>query len=181
VFLARVFRAPAAGTAFAAALVVAVAVPTARQSIAFDRLMATTDTRVLAAQWIEEHRPDGASVYQTGMEYGHVQPRPRERYDVSGFNIRLRQFATTGATEYREPDLVVVLDSPLAIFSEVPERLGPVLDDDYVQRAEFRPWPRDRRPAKDLYEQQDAFYVPFADPGVVARPGPDIRIFERRR
>jgi len=30
-----------------------------------------------------------------------------------------------------------------------------------------------------VYDQQDAFYVPFANFASVSRPGPDIQIYER--
>jgi hypothetical protein len=31
-----------------------------------------------------------------------------------------------------------------------------------------------------VYDQQDAFYVPFAGFDAIRRPGPDVHIFERR-
>ncbi|MEW6749829.1 MAG: glycosyltransferase family 39 protein [Candidatus Latescibacterota bacterium] len=54
---------------------VALAAPTALASASFDRVMARTDTRVLAAQWLEETVPDGAVIAMCGSDYGYPQVR----------------------------------------------------------------------------------------------------------
>ena len=52
------------------------AAPVTAASIAHDRLLARTDTRVLAAAWIETHAEAGSRVALTGSSYGHPQLRP---------------------------------------------------------------------------------------------------------
>jgi len=42
-------------------------------SIQSDRLLARTDSRLLAAAWIRAQFPAGAVIYQSGSLYGHVQ------------------------------------------------------------------------------------------------------------
>lgn len=59
-----------------------VALPGALASWQVDRLLATDDTRLLAARWLEEHVPDGSVVAFTGSEYGHPYLR-RSRQWVS--------------------------------------------------------------------------------------------------
>lgn len=52
------------------------AAPATAASLAHDRLLARTDTRVLAAAWIETHAEAGSRVAFTGSSYGHPQLRP---------------------------------------------------------------------------------------------------------
>jgi 4-amino-4-deoxy-L-arabinose transferase-like glycosyltransferase len=161
----------------AAALVIAVGAPAAAQSVAFDRLMTKTDTRVLAAQWIEAQFPVGATLYQSGMFYGYVQPHPAERFPQRTFT-QWPGFAADLQGRRDLPDVVIVLDSPLVIFSQVPAQIWRTLDTRYIHVATFRGMePADR---SDVYDQQDAFYVAFANLTGARRPGPTVRIFERR-
>lgn len=165
--------------ACAVALVVTIGAPTAARAVAFDRLVTNTDTRVLAAKWIEERFPAGATLYQTGTFYGHLQPRPVDRYKPHTFDGRHGRFVADGESAAPFPELVVVLDSPLVVFNHVPDRLGSVLDTHYVLAAAFQGISAPRA-AQAIYDQQDAFYVPFAKLKDVRRPGPSVRIFQRR-
>ncbi len=56
------------------------AAPPTAASLAHDRLLARTDTRVLAASWIEKHAEAGARVAFTGSSYGHPQLRPEQAW-----------------------------------------------------------------------------------------------------
>src|SRR5262249_5519981 len=68
-----------------------VGVPTLADSIAFDRLMTKTDSRVMGAAWIAAAAPEGASLYQTGFGGGHLQPAPADRYLRYSFNEHLNR------------------------------------------------------------------------------------------
>jgi hypothetical protein len=165
-------------------LVVLACAPTAAQSLRFDRLIARTDTRLLGADWIERHYPDGATIYQTGRLYGQLEPAPAGAYRRCSFDSRSGSFSTV-EPDAREParalpDLVVVLDSPLEIFNRVPTSLLPLLDANYVLIEQFRGLETLRSSAV-IYDQQDAFYVPYGNLTSVSRPGPTVRIFERRQ
>ena len=166
-------------TAVAVTLATLVAAPTAAQSVAFDRLVARTDTRVLGARWIEARFPTGASLFQTGRAYGYLQPRPHDRYPQVAFDERSGVFVAEGRQLSAAPDLVVVLDSPLVIFSEAPEQLVPALDRQFLLAATFTGIATSQ-PSDAVYDQQDAFYVPFDYFSGVRRPGPTVRIFVRQ-
>ena len=173
-----------AGRARAAAVAIGVSLaciagPTLARAIAFDRLVARTDTRVLGAQWIESHCPGGAALYQTGAVYGYLQPRPSERYTVVAFDERRHRFRGA-AIGGGLPDVVVVLESPLAVYSAVPDELNAILDQHYTWVETFK-GTISARMTGAVYDQQDAFFVPFAGFDAVKRPGPDVHIFERRR
>jgi hypothetical protein len=160
------------------ALVVLAATPTAARSVAFDRLVARTDTRVRGATWIEERFPS-ATMYQTGTVYGHLEPRPARSYPRFGFNERSGRFTVDDRAVARLPDLIVVLDSPLVVFNHAPAQLSAILEASYDLTATFAGLPA--TPATDtVYDQQDALYIPFAGFEGIKRPGPTVRIFTRR-
>lgn len=58
-----------------AVLVLAALIPGVALSWQHDQLLTRTDTRLLAAEWIEAQVPDGANIAMTGSEYGHPQVR----------------------------------------------------------------------------------------------------------
>jgi dolichyl-phosphate-mannose-protein mannosyltransferase len=156
-----------------------IALPTLARAVVFDQLVARTDTRVLGAEWIQSHYPGGATLYQTGAVYGYLEPRPTDKYSLVTFDERRRRFRAAVPGADALPDLVVVLESPLVVFSHVPESLKPVLDKNYKWVETFK-GTITARIADAVYDQQDAFYVPFAGLDAVRRPGPDVHIFERR-
>jgi Dolichyl-phosphate-mannose-protein mannosyltransferase len=165
-------------------LVVLMGAPTAAQSVRFDRLIARTDTRLLGAGWIERHYPAGATMYQTGRLYGQLEPAPEGSYRRRSFDPRSGGFTPidpdVSEPALTLPDLIVVLDSPLEIFNRVPASLLPVLDAHYILVEQFATAGA-LRASDALYDQQDAFYVPYSNPASVRRPGPNVRIFERRQ
>jgi hypothetical protein len=77
----------------ATVLTVLVSAATAGRALAFDRLVARTDTRVLGAEWIQANYPSGATLYQTGKSYGYLEPRPSGRYASLWFDDRWGVFA----------------------------------------------------------------------------------------
>jgi hypothetical protein len=179
----RVLRTPGMATIVTMILTIAVAAPTASEAWAFDRLVQRTDARELGARWIEARHAAGATVYQTGRRYGHLEPLPGDRYPAYDFDERSGRFKRADGLRQEEtawPDLVIVLDAPLAIFNRVPERLQEVLDRRYELMASFQGIGGGDE-AGIVYDQQDAFYVPFAGSRRVKRPGPTVRIFERRQ
>jgi dolichyl-phosphate-mannose-protein mannosyltransferase len=179
-FVGLLFRSTRAAALCAVSLVTAFATPTAASSVAFDRFVARTDARVVAARWIEDRFPSGATLYQTGVFYGHLQPRSSATYAAYGFDERRGVFIPPTASSAAAPELVVVLEAPLIIFNHVPDRLGSALEAHYEIVATFQGIGGPNASAAD-YDQQDAFYVPFARRPDARRPGPTVRIFRQRR
>ena len=73
-------RAAGGGMAATVAAGLLLAVPPTAASLAHDRLLARTDTRVLAAAWIEENVEPGSTLAFTGSSYGHPQLRPEKAW-----------------------------------------------------------------------------------------------------
>ena len=73
----------------------------------------------------------------------------------------------------KPPDWIIVQDSPLP--SSTQDIVTELLQDHYVQMATFTAF----SPSADLvYDQQDAFFVPFAGLEHVVRPGPNFSIYK---
>jgi hypothetical protein len=136
---------------------------------------------VLAGQWLEARFPRGASVYQTGVFYGYLQPRPASAFPLCGFNADRGRFDRGGCASGKWPDVVVRLDSPLSVYSQVPDRLGAVLDAHYVLTQVFKARANRDGAPPPIYDQQDALYVPLSNLDGVTRPGPDVSLFVRRQ
>jgi len=164
--------------AVTAALIVLVMLPTAVASVTFDRLMTATDTRVLAGNWIASTFPSGLSMYQNGLGHAQTQPRPRERYPQYTFNERTNRFEAEGG-EKAAPDLIVILDSPLTAYTETSAVIGAIVADRYTLIRAFEGAGERARPGV-VFDQDDAFFAPYSGMEDVKRPGPNIRVFQRR-
>jgi hypothetical protein len=175
-------------------------------SVRFLAILGQRDTRLLAADWIEQHVPPGRTVYGTGVYYTWPQLRPalgelRERYaetqaarkggrierivlahaeaDPNWRGYRQLRALPPPAAESGFPDILVVSTSPLSRYR------GVLPTEQTVLSARYRLV--ERIPASaggdgaGWYDQSDAFFVPFRGFDGVRRPGPSIVIYERVR
>jgi 4-amino-4-deoxy-L-arabinose transferase-like glycosyltransferase len=176
--ISRSFNAAYARDVFTVLLAAIIAFPTAVTSVAFDRLMARLDTRVIAGEWIASRFPSGASMYQNGFGYGHVQPRPRERYVQYTFSEQTNGFVRDGRP-IEPPDVIVLLESPIGAYTQIPAPIAALVAADYVPVIAFDAITA-ARAAGAVYDQEDAFFAPFAGIENARRPGPNVSVFERR-
>jgi 4-amino-4-deoxy-L-arabinose transferase-like glycosyltransferase len=153
---------PRRGTVLALVALLVMIEPLAA-SVTLVRLLGRTDTRTLAAQWIDAHVAPDAQVVSWGAPAGAVDfGRP----PLHGRAVRQRlprdQWAAAGAT------IVVWHHYPLPYSSEeLPEHGGGLR-----RLATFDPGA-----APDIVvEPLDAFYLPLGRFGGVERPGPRIEI-----
>ena len=110
--LCRVTRTLSGRWLVAAAL--AIAAPTTIATWMHNRLLSRVDTRVLAAEWIEQHLPSGTRVALAGTAYGH----PRLRTTDSWKRERLEDLQRAG--EWRKK-----LEAEISLADQVP---GPRYD-----------------------------------------------------
>jgi hypothetical protein len=160
---------------WALAVGVVLVVPSAISVIQFDRIVNAQDNRVIVARWFDPHVPAGNSVLMSGSPYGYVQ-FTRDRYKAWVWD-RGRQIFITDLDRRvaaGEPDWILVQESPLPY--ETQDLVKDLLKRDYQFVERFPAF----EPGTDrVYDQQDAFFVPFAGFRGVRRPGPNFTLYKR--
>ncbi len=138
-------------------------------TVLHNRIIARTDTRVLATRWMAENLPRGAKVLGLGNQlwFWGMPQLPPGVYSVS---------INADPESVRQAGVGYVLTHEHVLFSSrvdpaVFERLAPGL----TLLADFDPFAPGGREA--IFEAWDAYYVPFHGFRGVARPGPRIRIY----
>ncbi len=181
--VARRIRRRAAGegqTVIAAvALALAVGSLSLWKTVQFDRVINRTDSRVLAAEWLLQQGRAGESVYLSGSHYGRpdvfVRGKPGPLTIVT-FDPEAQVFRDVAGREVPPPQWIVVQESPLLLYSDVPEAVTAMLRDydllHSVRAVNMR--------QPHVYDQQDAWFVPLAGFEGVARPGPNLSIYHHR-
>jgi len=156
-------------------LVAMVAAPSLAASVWLDVLLASTDTRVMAAEWLSSRLPREATVHESGSEYVEMDIRSpgfhRWYYDSAS-----NHFA--GATPDMLPDWLILHRSPLDAYTRVPPAIEALAAARYVPIRVFAATRGEGDPAN--YDQQDAFFLPLAGFRDVLRPGPTIVVYARR-
>lgn len=157
------------------ALVVLIAGPPALTSVRMDLVLARTDTRAIAAQWLGPQLRPEHTLHDAGGDYARLDLQDRQ-YHEWRFDPKTQSF---GHPEGLTPDWIVIADSALRQYAWadpglrrlVAERYEPV----YIVRGTTS------LEARGMYDQQDAFFVPFSGLGDVERPGPTVAVYRRRK
>jgi 4-amino-4-deoxy-L-arabinose transferase-like glycosyltransferase len=169
--------APVAAGAVAALLVI----PSAMSVVAFDRLLARRDSRLVAGAWVREHVPAGSAIYYAGSVYGHLQLEDRRpfRYEYWKWDRDSSRFRTAQNHETDEwPEWIIVQQSPLPYSHVVPQVAAKLPTDYALVHVETAV---DTDEPANVYDVQDAFFLPFAGFRRVERPGPNILIYRRQQ
>jgi hypothetical protein len=157
----------AAGTA----VTLLVAAPSLVSSLWMDVLLARTDTRALASQWLKSQLRPEHSLYDAGGTYVRLDLHGAS-YHQWVFDPRTQSFGDPGG---RTPHWLVVPESPLRLYAQA--------DPGLVRLAAERYEPvfvaRGTRTLDSgaIYDQQDAFFLPFSRFWKVERPGPTITVY----
>ena len=161
-----------------AAAVVLLGLPSTLTAVRFDRLLGQTDTRVLAAGWLRAEMRAGESLFESGASYA----RPHYAWKGADFVETefdaVRAVFTTTSGKPMEPDWIVLAESPLRLYTNVPAALRGILTSRYRLVQTFA---ATREPeAETLFDRQDAFFLPYADFRARVRPGPNLSIYRLR-
>ena len=141
-----------------------------------DVLLGRTDTRVLAANWLAPQLSPDATLHDAGGNYTRLDLR-HIRYHEWHFDAAKQSFGhPLGLT----PDWLVLPESPLRAYTSVDEGLRRLATSDAYELALTVPGVV-RTPHHGVYDEQDAFFLPFSDLRAIARPGPTIQVYRRRR
>ena len=157
-----------------AALAVATAVlaaPTLHSAVAYDRIAARADTRVLAYDWMRGELPAGAVVAVLGSIFFPIAdptlPPQVRRADLKLAEKNLDQHGVTH---------VVTHDHPLPWSSPLPGQLA-AQGDRLEPLVTFTPF---AGAPTGGFEEHDAHFIPFFDFDGVVRPGPIVRVYRLR-
>ena len=168
-WLASRTRLPSSAAAgFLAALI---ALPSAVNCVWFDVLLAKTDTRVLAARYLEKRLTPDSTLHDAGGAYSELD-LSRARFHQWYFDPATKSFGHPAAVT---PDWLIIHDSPLKVYGQSPWELRNLARQKYALVEVFPGTRRGGRAA--VYDQQDAFFLPFSRFGTVERPGPTISIY----
>jgi hypothetical protein len=150
-----------------------VAIPAAR-IVAFDRVMARADNRVVVSRWFAEHVPAGNSILQTGSHYGHAWFDASLRYRLFTWDRGQQTFVVDKTISSELPQWILVQDHPLSSNREV-------IEDYYLRQGYALAWSFPALTDRDdrIFDLEDAFYVPFAGFRGVDRPGPNFALYQR--
>jgi 4-amino-4-deoxy-L-arabinose transferase-like glycosyltransferase len=162
-----------------AAAVVMLALPSTLTVVRFNRQLQQTDTRVLAADWLRTEMRAGESLFESGASYArpHFAWIGNVDFVETEFDA-VRAVFTSKSGEVIEPVWVVLAESPLRLYTNVPGALRGVLTSRYSLVQQFS---ATREPeAEALFDRQDAFFLPYADFDARIRPGPTLSIYRLR-
>ena len=161
-------------SALVVALVAFVAGPSLLTSVRMDLVLARTDTRVIAAEWLGPQLQPEHTLHDAGGDYARLDLRNR-RYHEWRFDPAKQSF---GHPEGLTPDWIVIADSPLRHYASADAGLRRLVSERY--QLVYRVRGTTRLDADGMYDQQDAFFVPFSGLEEVERPGPTITVYRRR-
>ncbi len=150
-------------------LVTTAILPPLLDSIAFDRVLGREDTRSLATSWIAENLPLGTPVM---VPSGYGAPRIPAGYPVRDVGFRLGAVREGESAGFAH--LVTHEHPALYRYSRIDESLAKRLESASLL-ARFAPFRNGKSPG--LYDELDAFYLPYQRPGGVERPGPVVSIW----
>ena len=143
-------------------------------SLEIDLVLTRTDTRVLAAEWLGPRLRPEHTLHDAGSDYTRLDLRTR-RYHEWHYNPQSRSF---GHPEGLTPDWIVISESPLRHYASPDPALRRLVDQHYDLVHTVRGTTTLDTVA--VYDQQDAFFVPFAGFRDVERPGPTVSVYRRR-
>jgi 4-amino-4-deoxy-L-arabinose transferase-like glycosyltransferase len=159
---------PALRTAVGAGLTAALVAQPLAGSVAQDAIAATTDTRVLALDWMTANFAPGsvAAVIGSGA-FSYADPILPPGVPRLPANVAPAEFARHGVTHVVTHEHQLPFSHP---NPAVMRQLAPHLR----LLAEFSPY---RDGPAGLFEDEDAYYVPLADFCGVERQGPVVRVY----
>jgi 4-amino-4-deoxy-L-arabinose transferase-like glycosyltransferase len=156
-----------------ALLAVATVAPSAASVVAFDQVIAETDSRVLATRWLAQNAEAGASVVVSGTMYGY--PQLGTRFRSWYWSRQKRAFVFRGRRAEGQPDWILLQESPLPSWTQ--PAVTDLLNTGYERVMVIRAF--DPRATGNYYDRRDTFFVPLSAFEGVRRPGPNFTIFKR--
>lgn len=155
-------------------LLAVTAAPGLVNSVWFDVLLARTDSRALAGRWLEARLRADDTLHDAGGMYASLD-LSRAAFHEWFYDRGSKSF---GHPEGKNPDWLVLYESPVFTYTRAPAELQDLARREYILMNTVRA--TRARPEAGVYDLQDAFFMPVWGFWTVERPGPTIRIFRRK-
>jgi hypothetical protein len=107
-----------------------------------------------------------------------LRARPAPGFVEVGFEPPRARFVSLLREPVPPPRYVLIARHPLRRLPPPPVELLALIERDYALVRSFEVVPLDA--SQGIYDEQDAFFVPFARFAGVERPGPSYWLYERR-
>jgi hypothetical protein len=153
-------------------LAILIVAPSAVSLVQFDRLLATPDSRIVAADWVRRQFPNGATIVEAGERSTNLF-FIRESATVPS---RYTTIPLSDDQPIEMPDLLVIPNSLFDPHQTFPPRARslaaayiPVFQDDAHSMTAIGV----------VYDWQDQFYLPLSGFRDIWRPGPNLMIYAR--
>jgi Dolichyl-phosphate-mannose-protein mannosyltransferase len=158
----------------AAVVGLAVAALPAWNVVRFDRLLTQEDSRIEVGRWLMENVPAGASMFISGNRYGHPA-MDFVRYRQFGYDYRGSTFTADRRPTSELPQWLVIQRAEIP-YAHVPQPVEDLIARGYQLAHVVRAYSPE---ARNFYDVQDGFYLPFGSFAGVERPGPNFLIYRR--
>jgi hypothetical protein len=173
--------------------------PSIYNIIGFDSLLTQKDSRLLAKDWIQKNIPTKASIFQTGGGIGKIlfsskdkseknlveermelrHNKTKENWLELEYSVKDNIFSYGDQQAFTLPDYIIIKKHPLKIYSKMPENIQTLCNEKYYLVKSFEIIELEN--PNHLFDQQDAFFVPFVGFKNISNPGPNIYIFQKRK
>ncbi len=155
-------------------VVLVIGAPSLVSSVWMDVLLARTDTRILAGHWLRAQLRPEHSVYDAGGTYVRLDLHGAD-YHQWIFDPRTQSF---GDPDGKTPHWLVIAESPLRLYAQADPSIQRLAAERYTPVFVVRG--TRTLDSAAVYDQQDAFFLPFSRFWDVERPGPTVTIYRRR-
>ena len=156
------------------AIIVPILFPSASNIVQLNNILSKRDNRVVVAEWIESNIPVDVQIRFIGCKYATILLSKKYQSSYRFNNTEISKNIDSSDL----PLYLIVEYSSLYFYSYLPDDLKDFIQDKYDIHKIFTA--KHRENCKNLYDQQDAFYVPYADFGGIIRPGPDYMIYKKK-
>jgi hypothetical protein len=154
---------------------VALALPGLVRTVQFDRVAAATDTRVLAAEWIDGNLPRRSELLVCA---GYGAPEVNEdRRRPPAFRPRTVRCTDPAVLEGAPPFVVTAEHPALGHWTGTPAVVAAAVRARGVPLAVFSPF-REGAGTEPYFSPADAFFIPFSGLSAVERGGPIVTIWQ---
>ena len=155
-------------------VVLVIGAPSLVSSAWMDVLLARTDSRIVAGQWLQGQLRPEHSVYDAGGTYVRLDLHGAD-YHQWIYDPRTHSF---GDPDGKTPHWLVITESPLRLYALVEPSLQRLAAERYTPVLVVRG--TRTLDSAAVYDRQDAFFMPFSRFWEVERPGPTVTVYRRR-